>query len=140
MTLLYNKLVNCPWTKEKTEKTLRPLWKKLGLKGDVEINVVGDSAIRQLNLHYRNIDKVTDVLSFAWSEDKQIPSRMLGQIYICYPQIARQAKACKVTVKEEYVRILAHGLLHVAGYDHCTKPEAGKMFALQEWAVKKLTI
>lgn len=102
------------------------------IKGDVEINIVGEKEIKSLNKKYRNKNKVTDVLSFAWQEDKKIKSNFLGQIYICLPQIKRQAKEYNVTIKEEFKRMLIHGLLHLVGYDHQIDKDEKKMFALQD--------
>lgn len=102
------------------------------IKDQIDITVVGDVAIRSLNKHYRGKDKVTDVLSFAWSEDEIMPSAYLGQVYLSYPQIRRQARAFGVPVAEEFARLLVHGLLHIVGYDHVHPAETKRMFELQE--------
>jgi len=104
--------------------------------GEVEINLVGEAEIQAINRHYRQKNQVTDVLSFAWQEDKQIKTDMLGQIFICLPQIKRQARDFGITVKEEFIRMLAHGLLHLAGYDHITKTQEKTMLARQEKIIK----
>ncbi|MFA7653975.1 MAG: rRNA maturation RNase YbeY [Candidatus Magasanikbacteria bacterium] len=111
-------------------------WEKKIL-GEVEINIVGDEVIQILNKEYRGQDRVTDVLSFAWQEDKKISSKLLGQIFICYPQIKRQAKDYKVSVESEFYRMLIHGLLHLIGYDHQNKADALKMFKKQDRILKK---
>lgn len=110
--------------------------KEKKIKGEVEIIIVGDSEIKRLNKQFRNKNKVTDVLSFAWQEDKMVVTDVLGQIYVCYPQIKRQAKIWKVTIKEEFSRMLVHGLLHLVGHDHVVEKGAQKMFALQEGIIK----
>ena len=114
------------------EVALRASRFERNIKGNVEIIVVGDKKIRQINRDFRKKDKITDVLSFAWQEDSKVPSETLGQIYICYPQIVRQAKEFKITIKEEFTRMLVHGLLHLVGYDHMRINDEKKMFALQE--------
>lgn len=119
------------------EKVFRVAHKLVKINGELEVSVVGDREMKELNYRYRGKDCVTDVLSFAWQEDKQVKSEFLGQIYICYPQIARQAKEFGVKIGEEFVRMLAHGFLHVAGYDHLKKLEAEKMFKIQEEIIKK---
>jgi probable rRNA maturation factor len=78
--------------------------------------------------YFRGKDKVTDVISFGWQEDSLVPSDVLGEIYICYKQIERQAKHFKCSTKEEFTRMLAHGLLHSVGYDHISKSQASRMF------------
>ena len=134
-----NKEVRCPFSlqffKDVIEKAAQ-FEKKIA--GEVEVVVVGDSRIKALNRRYRKKNKVTDVLSFAWREDKKMPGKMLGQIYICYPQIVRQAKEFKIKIKEELARMLTHGLLHLVGYDHTQIAEEKKMFDLQEKIIKSI--
>lgn len=133
--IYFLKQVKCPWSGGRIQKIGRLIGRKLNLKGGLEINIVGERTIRGLNYNYRGINEVTDVLSFVWQEDKVIKSRFLGQVYVCYPQIVRQAKQLRISVQEEFVRILVHGILHLAGYDHQTKKTAGRMLKLQEEAV-----
>jgi probable rRNA maturation factor len=101
------------------------------LSGRVEINVIGKKEMRDLNRQYRQIDRPTDVLSFAWQEDKVIFGSLLGQIYICYPVVVNQAKAFKTSISEEFNLVLVHGLLHLAGHDHYNKKTKNIMFTLQ---------
>jgi probable rRNA maturation factor len=103
---------------------------------ELEINIVGDYLIKKLNNHYRGINKKTDVLAFAWQEEKEIKNNFLGQIYISYPQIIRQSKTYKITVKEEVTRMTIHGILHLLGYDHKNKNDSKLMFSLQEKILK----
>lgn len=103
------------------------------IRGTVEVAVVGDKKIQTLNKKYRGKNKVTDVLSFSW-----LSGDFLGQIFICYPQIVRQAKEYEISVDEEFARMLVHGLLHLVGHDHVKKIEASRMFKIQERIVDKL--
>lgn len=108
------------------------------LSGTIEIAIVDNDKIRELNRIWRGKNKVTDVLSFAWSDDKKIAAGMLGQIFISYPKILKQAKEYNVPVKEELARMAAHGILHIAGYTHGRAVDAKKMFAGQEKIVAKV--
>ncbi len=112
--------------------------KEKKVKGSVEINMIGDKEMTELNFQYRGKKYPTDVLSFAWTEDTKIKSNLLGQIYICYPQIKRQAKECKIEEHEELARMLIHGLLHLVGHDHIKTEQAKKMFKIQEGIIKEL--
>ena len=107
------------------------------IKGEVEINVVDDKTIKKLNKSFRQQDRVTDVLSFAWREDKTWRGPALGQIFICYPQIKRQSQEYQVSIKAEFVRMLVHGLLHLVGYDHGRSQETRRMLGLQEKIIKE---
>lgn len=108
------------------------------LHGQVEIVVIGDKEMTKINLTHRKKNKTTDVLSFAFLEDKKIKTDYLGQIFISYPQIKKQAKQYKISEKEEFTRMLVHGMLHLAGFNHDTLVKEKKMFGLQEKIVKKL--
>lgn len=112
--------------------------KEKKVSGLVEINMIGDKEMTELNFQYRGKKYPTDVLSFAWTEDKKIKSHLLGQIYICYPQIKRQAKEFVVKENEELARMFIHGLLHLVGHDHIKKEPAKKMFKIQEGVIKEL--
>ncbi len=109
------------------------------IQGEVEIHVVTAGEIQKLNKQFRGINKPTDVLSFGWQEDGTVlPGGMLGQVYLCYGYISQQARRFKVSAREEFVRMLIHGLLHVVGYDHQEAGEAAIMFTQQEKIIKKI--
>jgi probable rRNA maturation factor len=110
--------------------------------GNIGILFVGDARMRTLNRIHRGKKETTDVLSFAATEGFQIVSKAeqdldLGDIVICVPQIERQAKRFAVSYKEECIRMIIHGMLHILGYDHATAKQARMMFPLQEQLVEK---
>ena len=106
--------------------------------GVVEINLVSSDEIKRLNRIYRGQNKVTDVLSFAWNEEAIIKTKILGQLYISPLKIKSQAKEFDVPENEEFVRMLAHGLLHLVGYEHAKNKQAKRMFDLQEKIVRNV--
>jgi len=137
--IILNKIFKCGITKQLVFEVINLLSKKeKKVRGGVEINIVGGSFIKKINKEFRGLNEETDVLSFAWAEDKIVKSDFLGQIYISYPRIKLQAKENNITIKEEFVRMLAHGVLHLIGYDHGSKAQANKMFKIQEDVVKKI--
>ena len=85
---------------------------------EVCIGLVGDKRMRGLNRTYRNQDRTTDVLAFAYREARPGASPLLGDVVICVPTARRQAKAFNHSLDEEILRLLIHGVLHLAGYDH----------------------
>ncbi len=134
-----NFTIKVPYTVSELQKIASTIAKKeKKIKGTVEINFIGDKKMTEMNYQYRGKKYPTDVLSFAWGEDGKIKSSLLGQIYLCYPQIKRQAKEWKTTAQAEMTRMLIHGLLHLTGHDHIKPNQAKKMSALQEGAVKTL--
>ncbi len=107
---------------------------------EVDVSLVDDETIHQVNRDYRNVDRVTDVISFAFNDDKdpkdQINSldvqKMLGEILICLPQAKRQATEIGNSLERELSFLFTHGLLHLLGYDHMTPEDEAIMFPLQE--------
>lgn len=96
---------------------------------------VDEEEIQKINKEYRNIDKITDVISFAFEDSTNIlynDIRVLGDIYICIPRMISQAKDYGHSEKRELSFLAIHGLLHLLGYDHQTKEEEQIMFAKQE--------
>jgi probable rRNA maturation factor len=88
-------------------------------RGDAELSVVltTDGRIRGLNRAWRGKDRATDVLSFPISEPPGAGS-LLGDVVISLDTAARRARADGRPVGEELDRYLAHGVLHLLGYDH----------------------
>lgn len=86
----------------------------MGFEGrELSVLLTGNSEIRELNREYRGKDKPTDVLSFPMEDPC-----LLGDIVISIEKAASQAEEFGVTFDEEMARLLVHGLLHLAGYDH----------------------
>lgn len=104
---------------------------------------VTDEEIHQMNKEYRHVDRITDVISFAFEDNEKIMYngiRMLGDIYICIPQMKRQAEYYGHSEKRELSFLTVHGLLHLLGYDHMTEDEEKVMFALQELVLNEENI
>ncbi len=139
ITVEYNILSSCPYKSSWVTKVVGVVSKReKKVRGVVEINVVEKKIIKKINWQWRGKNQVTDVLSFAWQEGPATPGiRHLGEIYLCYEKIKEQAKEYKITTKEEFVRMLVHGLLHLVGYDHMNSVDAPKMFKKQEAIIKE---
>lgn len=102
---------------------------------ELSLVITNDLEIQELNKFYRKKNKATDVLSFSQIENLShgLPSRSLGDIVISYDTTIRQARNYKVTINQELLRLLIHGLLHLCGYDHerVSKSVAEKMRRLE---------
>lgn len=110
--------------------------KKLNLK-DIEFNIIltNNEYIHELNKEYRNIDRETDVITFALEDDITFPNmenRVLGDIYISIDKARTQAIEYGHSFKRELCFLAVHGFLHLLGYDHMIKEEEEIMFNLQE--------
>ena len=93
---------------------------------DAELSVLlcDDRMIRALNRDYRRKDRPTDVLAFPLDDP-----RVLGDIVISVDTARRQAKRARRTIAAEITMLLAHGLLHLLGFDHRTVAEERRMKA-----------
>lgn len=97
------------------------------------IILIDDSEMHSMNRTYRNIDKSTDVLTFLSDEDDY-----LGDIFINVDRLAQQADDYGHSLKREFCFLVAHGALHLLGYDHMNKEEETIMFNLQEEILKEI--
>ena len=109
----------------------------LGLNENVSVSVifVSDKKIHQINKEYRNIDRPTDVISFALSDyqgDNDYVAEELGDIFISVDAAKRQAKEYEHSEKREICFLFTHGLLHLNGFDHQTKEEEKEMIKYQK--------
>lgn len=103
--------------------------------GIVNIILVSKEEIHKINKEYRNVDRPTDVISFALEENEELSfefGRLLGDIYICVPIMKSQAIEYGHSEKRELSFLVVHGLLHLLGYDHMEKEEEKVMFEKQE--------
>ena len=96
---------------------------------------MNDEEIHEMNREYRGVDRVTDVISFAFEDSQDFvynDIRMLGDIFICIPQMKRQAVDYGHSEKRELSFLAVHGFLHLLGYDHMTEEDEKVMFKKQE--------
>lgn len=96
---------------------------------------VSEERIQEMNREYRGIDRVTDVISFAFEDNPDIiydDFRFLGEIYICIPRMLEQAEMYGHSTVRELSFLTVHGILHLLGYDHMNKEDEEKMFSKQE--------
>lgn len=117
-------------------------FKKLNIKCDpiVSVSIVDNRYIHKINKKYRQIDRPTDVISFAFldsdnSYDKLLYSPgpvVLGDIYISLDKAKEQAEEYGHSLHRELSFLFVHGLLHLLGYDHMKKEDEEKMFKLQD--------
>ena len=137
-----NKL-NQKYLNKTAEKTLEVV--KFKKPAEISLVITGEKRIRSLNKKYRGIDKVTDVLSFGNSATNKTAKNKiaefinppdgilhLGEIFICYSQVIKQAKQKKHSVKKELAILLIHGILHLLGYEHKEDYEKSEMKVIEE--------
>ena len=104
---------------------------------DLSVTFLGLLTMRRLNRRYKGRDEPTDVIAFALETPDR---RTVGDVYLCAAVAARQARRHGVSRREELIRLVVHGILHVLGHDH---PDgagrtASPMWRRQERYVERL--
>ena len=119
----------------------------LGEHEEVDITIVTDEEIHVLNRDYRNVDRATDVLSFALDEDGGEPElvggpevHLLGDIIISAETAMRQAEEFGHGLEREIVYLAVHGLLHLLGYDHMQEEDKVVMRAKEEESLREIKL
>ena len=115
-------------------------WAAAALEGrireaDLAIRIVGSREGRALNRHYRGRDYATNVLSFPADLPEGLPGGvrmpLLGDLVICAPVVAREAKEQGKPLAAHYAHLTVHGVLHLLGWDHGDDVEAEAMEQLE---------
>lgn len=118
------------------EEYVNYLVKKLDLdKCEFNIIIVDNKKIHEINKEYRNVDRETDVISFALEDNMDIKYedfRLLGDIYISIDKCYSQAEEYGHSKVREICFLATHGILHLLGYDHMEESDEKEMVNLQE--------
>jgi len=129
-------------TKKFIKETAEKIMEELGLDScELGITLTDNQTIQRLNKEWRSKDKPTDVLSFPINEKPPgYRYKILGDVVISLPYAKRQSEEIGIPYRDEIIRLMTHGILHLIGYDHEKDPaEAEKMFALQDRIFEKIT-
>lgn len=142
------------------EKIVNEIKRTFNIKDEFEINVefVNSRKIKQINANYRNIDKVTDVLSFPnlvlsqplneslthenciIDVNPETNNIMLGDIYINYKRVKEQAKEYGHSILREACYLFTHGVLHLLGFDHMEENDKIEMRKHEELILEKINL
>ena len=111
-------------------------WSRAALPRAAEVTVryVGEAEGRRLNREYRGKDYATNVLTFVY----QTAPRLSGDVVICAPVVAREARAQGKDVAAHHAHLLVHGLLHLQGLDHERDADARRMEARERAILGRL--
>ena len=105
-------------------------------KVSFNVIIVDNEYIHKINKEYRNIDRETDVITFALEDEESIvlpdDERVLGDIYISIDKVRSQAKEYGHSERRELCFLAVHGFYHLLGYDHMTEEDEKIMFSKQE--------
>ena len=112
-------------------------WAKAVLppKSDVTVRYVALAEGRRLNREFRGRDSATNVLSFPYEASR---GRLSGDVVICAPVVAREAREQGKALDAHHAHLLVHGLLHLQGYDHEREADARRMERRERAVLAKL--
>jgi len=109
----------------------------------MSVVIVDNKKIHEINKTYRNVDRPTDVISFAFEDNEGITPnnmRILGEIYLSVEKAKEQAKEFGHSEKREVCYLSIHGLLHLLGYNHEEDEEKKVMRSLEEKILNECSI
>jgi probable rRNA maturation factor len=108
--------------------------------GDQEllIRIVDRRESRQLNARYRHKNKATNVLSFPAELPEEVGLPLLGDIIICAPIVAEEARDQNKSAEAHWAHLTIHGILHLLGHDHQAEEEACAMESLETRILQSL--
>jgi probable rRNA maturation factor len=124
--------------KEFFEKIYKIVLRGEKKKGDASLVITDLRKIKSLNYSWRKKNNSTDVLSFVYSEKRNISKNVLGEIFLCPEFIEKLSKDERLNKKEEIARSFIHGILHLLGYDHRDKKELESIILKENKYIKKL--
>ena len=120
-------------------------YEKCPYEAEVNVTLTDNAAIHEINREYREIDRVTDVLSFPFNDftygrgtlppcaaEEATALLLLGDIVVSIPAVKRQAKEYGHSEERECAFLICHGMLHLLGYDHTTEEEEQQMFGFAD--------
>ena len=113
---------------------------------EVSITFTDNEHIHKINRDYRNVDRPTDVISFALNEGDEpeieggAPINVLGDIIISVEKAIEQAKDYGHSIEREVAFLTVHGMLHLLGYDHIEEDDRKEMRREEDFVMEKLGI
>ena len=113
------------------EKVIR---KEKRLSGDLNFIITTDKSLQKINKEFLNHDSFTDVISFNYESGTMLN----GEVYISLATVRKNSYNYKVSLRNELVRIIIHGTLHICGYEDKTKREKLRMKKREDFWINKL--
>lgn len=105
---------------------------------EVTVRLVDEAESHELNLTYRGKDRPTNVLSFPFEAPPEVELPLLGDLVICRQVVEREAQQQEKALEAHWAHMVAHGSLHLLGYDHILDEEALEMESLETEIMQKL--
>jgi len=107
-------------------------------RAELTVRIVDEAEITQLNRTYRGRSGPTNVLSFPYDALPGVVLPLLGDVVVCAPVVAREARQQGKPPQAHWAHMVVHGTLHLLGYDHGDEAEARKMEGLEKEILARL--
>jgi probable rRNA maturation factor len=132
--------VRKPWVPSRASiaRWARAALGRRGGRAELAVRVVGRAESRRLNRRYRSRNKPTNVLSFAATVQRAEGRRQLGDLVVCAPVVAAEARAQRKSRAAHWAHMVVHGSLHLLGYDHVKRADARKMEKRESTVLRSL--
>lgn len=108
----------------------------------VSIYLTNNAKIKEINLEFRKLDKITNVLSFPQNEERMIIKSkkyfMLGDVVLSMEKISMEAVELGKSFRDHLLHMIIHSILHLFGYDHQNEKEASLMESMESQILEKL--
>ena len=98
---------------------------------EICIRIVDEQEARELNLHWRNKDYATNVLSFPADLPKELNLPLLGDLVLCAPVIINESIRYNKVLTTHWAHMIIHGTLHLLGFDHMEPRQADLMESME---------
>ena len=92
------------------------MWKK---EAEITVRITNASESQELNHHYRNQNKPTNILSFNIESNRSL----IGDLVLCHDIVKKEAKEQNKKIKDHYIHLVLHGFLHLMGHDHINEKD-----------------
>jgi probable rRNA maturation factor len=99
------------------------------VSGDLNFIITDDKSLKEINVEFLKHNYFTDVISF----DNGTGTVLAGEIYISLETVIENANNYNVSLNQEFIRVMVHGVLHLCGYDDKTAVEKSKMRAREDY-------
>lgn len=108
--------------------------------GEITVRIVDAEESQSLNSQFRSKNKPTNVLSFPFDNEIELPVRLLGDLVVCAEVVAHEAHEQNKDLFDHWAHMIIHGALHLIGYDHINDEEAEQMESIERKILAQMGI